>query len=109
MKQLQATTVTFDTNETCDVVVTITWKWAFENEAQTYETTANGQPANIAGDDHIVNAYDTILGDLIVPNRDLQAKKADGSNAVNGATDYANADYNLTVEYTLTMTATQID
>ena len=104
LKQLQATTVTFDTNETCDVEVTITWNWAFENTA-----TPNGNSAAITDDDHIVDAYDTILGDLIVPNGDLQAKKANDSAAVNGATDYANADYNLTVEYTLKMTATQLD
>lgn len=75
---IEATTITFATpNTACDVVITITWTWAFE-----------GQDDNA----------DTVLGDLAAGNTDLvMAGIVDGVN------------YELDVEYSLTITATQID
>ena len=55
MKQLKATTIAFDNNEACDVVVTLSWDWAFEQ-----------------GQDH----YDTILGELALESgSDLTASQ----------------------------------
>ena len=94
LDELETIKISFDANEACDVDVKLTWTWAFEN---TDDSTA---------DNHIVDAYDTILGDLIADNDDLTAKKSDGRTV---AEEGMGKDYNLTVAYTLKMTATQVD
>ena len=68
------TTLTYAAGEAADCTLRISWKWAF-----------NGQ------DDE----GDTVLGDLIAANTDLDTIAGDA--------------YNLTIAYKLTMTATQID
>ena len=73
------TTLTYGVNEAADCDLRISWAWAFD-------TTASS---------HIQDAGDTVLGDLIAGNTDLVFPAAD--------------DYNLTIAYKLTMTATQID
>lgn len=86
MEALAVATVTFDANETCDVVVTIAWEWDFDTS----------KPGAIIDDTHVSNdVYDTILGDIMASNADLVI--SDG------------ADYDLNVNFTVKMTATQID
>lgn len=79
---LKKTTISFEANESCDVTIELTWDWAFD------QTSTESK----------ANAYDTILGDLAAGNTDLSATPVLGAGA---------AEYNLTVEYTLKMTATQ--
>lgn len=74
LADLAATTISFDANEACDVVVTVRWDWVFEGQN---------------------DAYDTILGDLEAGNADL----ADGE-AVEG-TDW-NLDIVYNVKMTAT-------
>lgn len=85
MAVLNNTTIKYSANNECGLVITLSWEWAFEYNAQT-APNQNDQA-------------DTILGDLIAENFIM---KKDG-NAIN------NADYNLNIAYTLTMTATQVD
>lgn len=91
---LSATTIDFQANKG-GVTVTINWNWAFDEGDDNADLDQNA---------HINNAYDTILGDLA-------AKPATGdyhltATGVNGT---GTAEYNLTVAYTLKMTATQVD
>lgn len=61
MDTLSDAVVTFDSNETCDLEVTVAWAWAFEGQ-----------------DDQM----DTILGDIIANNSDLTLVGADYSTNV---------------------------
>ena len=74
---INATTVTFDATEECDLSLTITWTWAISQNDQA----------------------DTILGNLV----------AGGPAPVTPATLTVDADYSVTVAYSIVMTATQIN
>lgn len=83
---LKKTTISFaaDKDKPCDVTIELTWDWAFD------QTSTESK----------ANAYDTILGDLAAGNTNLNASNTLGNGE---------AEYNLTVEYTLKMTATQVN
>ena len=73
------TTLTYDVYEDADCTLRISWAWAFDDTVGS----------------HIQDAGDTVLGDLIAGNTDLVFP--------------ATTDYNLTIAYEITMTATQLD
>lgn len=89
MTALSNTTLTYDANEAANLEVKIGWKWAFDS---TTEPTSN-------------DVNDTILGDIIAGNADLTV---DGKT---GTAIQPNVDgkYGTSIEFDLTITATQID
>ena len=83
MTALSNAKVDFAANQECDIVVTVAWEWDFD--AADGSITENTYVSN--------DVYDTILGDLAANNPDLKT----------------NAIPHLNVNYTLKMTATQVD
>jgi hypothetical protein len=82
---------TFAANDNVDNVYTLTWAWAFDNKKIAYSDGA-----------------DTILGDL---QAGRSVVKLDGDTAtapVEGA-DASTADYCLTIDCNIEVTATQVD
>ena len=75
-----------DTDKACDLKVTISWAWAFENTFGENQEKAD--------------KYDTILADL--GKGDTDATQNTDLTVSTGA------DYGLNVAYTLTVTATQV-
>ena len=73
------TTLTYEAGKDADCTLRISWAWAFDKTASS----------------HIQDAGDTVLGDLIAGNTDLVFP--------------APTEYNLTIAYENTMTATQKD
>ena len=96
MAALSNTKVTYDANEAAAMTVTIGWEWAFEATTETVDGRTN-----------IVDAYDTVLGDIVANNADLTV-----NNTTAGTSGFAakvTDKYNTTIGYTLAITATQVD
>lgn len=90
MTELAKAEITYAANETCDLQVHITWEWDYDKD-NAGSITDNTYESN--------DVYDTILGDLA-------AKVAGETTDLNVS---ASADFSLNVEFTVKMTATQID
>ena len=93
MTALSKTKVKFDANTPCDLKVTITWEWWFDQET--------GAKVVKHTDHTSVDKFDTILGDLA-------AMRYGDTVALTTAAEI-NVNYGLDIAYSLQMTATQID
>lgn len=100
LDDLAKVVVSYDSNEECGLTVTIAWEWAFDDTAASRTLSWDNAATVTASED----VYDTILGDLAAGTSDLTL--VNGSNPAAPGMD---KDYNLTIEYTITMTATQVD
>lgn len=91
LADLNLAKVTYDSNETCDLKVTIEWEWLFDSSKEP--TLGTRKVTN--------DVYDTILGDLAAMRTPTSVALT--TSAVDGT------GYGLDISYNLTMTATQID